>query len=729
MTIEAAVSEVSFAGDGVTVVFEIPFPFDTSADLKVIRTSSAGVPEVLTSGFGVTGGSGSTGSLTMATAPASGETLTILDDPEQTQPTDYVSNDAFPADAHEAALDRVTRIAKRLNQRANAALHFADGDPARGLYAELPTVAARRGLFLRFADTAIAQIEVADLAASGTTLSQSVIAAFLNPQTAAEASAGVTPSNYAYPPGDLRRYGCVGNGSTDDAAGVLAAIKQAAAGGAAVVGQPGATYLCTSWSPYSATSAIAILGFGCTIKGPASTVNFLKSTANLRVEGVTFDRWASAIYNLAADSGSQTDVRILRNVFTNCTDVCISLQRPIENYWIDENRFLSNTGGYAIRVGTNTYADQDTWQKGQIHGNTFKSQSASGSTSCAAMLIYGRDGTITKNIIDGVQGDGGEGWGIYTKLRSGVIAFNELQNINSTSNGDVVGINIKGAPRSITSSGVQGFQVLCFGNHVKSVGVLGVKGAGIRAQTDDVSVYGNTVEEAGLAAYVTDDSNGYSDHSFDDNRARWATVTAGTFGMRVEGNGSRISVTRLKVYNAETGIFIAPNAGALNDVQIEDNILDVTGPNIALSVLANVTYLKVRRNTARRGSYGFQNNGGVGTLSNLELSDNDFVRATTKVSGSIPSDSVVRRNKGYLEGSATYDPPNLADGAGTTTTVSVPGLLLGDVVQATFSLDLQGITLSAWCSAADTASVRFQNESGGALDLASGTLKAWGERR
>ncbi len=77
-----------------------------------------------------------------------------------------------------------------------------------------------------------------------------------------------------------------------------------------------------------------------------------------------------------------------------------------------------------------------------------------------------------------------------------------------------------------------------------------------------------------------------------------------------------------------------------------------------------------------------------------------------------------------FSGSATYDPPSLADGAGATTTVTVTGATLGDYADATFSLDLQGITVTAWVSAANTVSVRFQNESGGTLDLASGTLRA-----
>jgi hypothetical protein len=77
-----------------------------------------------------------------------------------------------------------------------------------------------------------------------------------------------------------------------------------------------------------------------------------------------------------------------------------------------------------------------------------------------------------------------------------------------------------------------------------------------------------------------------------------------------------------------------------------------------------------------------------------------------------------------LTGTATYDPGNLVDGAGETTTVTVTGAALGNFAEVSFSLDLQGVTLTAWVSADDTVSVRFQNETGGAIDLGSGTLTA-----
>lgn len=75
-------------------------------------------------------------------------------------------------------------------------------------------------------------------------------------------------------------------------------------------------------------------------------------------------------------------------------------------------------------------------------------------------------------------------------------------------------------------------------------------------------------------------------------------------------------------------------------------------------------------------------------------------------------------------GQTTYDPASLPDGAGVTTTVSVSGCVLGDFVSdVSFSLDLQGINLHAWVSAAGTVSVRFQNETGGTINLGSGTLR------
>lgn len=76
-----------------------------------------------------------------------------------------------------------------------------------------------------------------------------------------------------------------------------------------------------------------------------------------------------------------------------------------------------------------------------------------------------------------------------------------------------------------------------------------------------------------------------------------------------------------------------------------------------------------------------------------------------------------------IDASKTYDPGSIASGAQITTTVTTTGAAMGDFVQASFSLDLAGLTLTAYVSAADTVTVVLVNHTVGAVDLASGTLR------
>lgn len=74
-------------------------------------------------------------------------------------------------------------------------------------------------------------------------------------------------------------------------------------------------------------------------------------------------------------------------------------------------------------------------------------------------------------------------------------------------------------------------------------------------------------------------------------------------------------------------------------------------------------------------------------------------------------------------GSKVFDWPSLATGAQQSTTVTATGAALGDFAEASMSVDLAGTALRAYVSAANTVTVVQRNDTGGAIDLASGTLR------
>lgn len=77
-----------------------------------------------------------------------------------------------------------------------------------------------------------------------------------------------------------------------------------------------------------------------------------------------------------------------------------------------------------------------------------------------------------------------------------------------------------------------------------------------------------------------------------------------------------------------------------------------------------------------------------------------------------------------LKGTVVWDPANLADGAGETSAgITVTGAALGDFVLVAAPYDLQDTTVTGYVQASNTIEIRLQNESGGAVDLASGTWK------
>ena len=132
MTISSTTTTVSYTGNASTVAFPVTYAFNgttTTAELTVVsRVIATGVETTLTNvtHYSVSGGNGSTGTVTAATAPAATVEWHIRRNTTQTQGTDYVENDVFPASVHESALDRLTMINQEQNTDLDLAFKYPD---------------------------------------------------------------------------------------------------------------------------------------------------------------------------------------------------------------------------------------------------------------------------------------------------------------------------------------------------------------------------------------------------------------------------------------------------------------------------------------------------------------------------------------------------------------------------------------------------------------------------
>jgi len=111
MTVSSSTNKVSFNGDGSTTVFAYSFKIFDEDDLTVILRNASGgeTVQTISTNYSVSGvGNVSGGNVTMVTAPATGESLTILREQPLTQGLDLVPNDPFPANSIEDTLDKIT---------------------------------------------------------------------------------------------------------------------------------------------------------------------------------------------------------------------------------------------------------------------------------------------------------------------------------------------------------------------------------------------------------------------------------------------------------------------------------------------------------------------------------------------------------------------------------------------------------------------------------------------
>lgn len=131
---------IEYEGDGTTTSFATDFPFLDSGDLVVTVDDAA---QTLGSNYSVTGGNGLTGSVVFGAAPADEAVIVIRREVALTQPLDLTTNDSFPANSVERALDRLTYIAQQLKHTLLRTLRVSDNDEPVGIMASLSTMLSK----------------------------------------------------------------------------------------------------------------------------------------------------------------------------------------------------------------------------------------------------------------------------------------------------------------------------------------------------------------------------------------------------------------------------------------------------------------------------------------------------------------------------------------------------------------------------------------------------------
>jgi len=115
MTITTQTTRTVYSGNGSTTAFPTLFQFFDESDLvvtDVLVSDGTETVKTITTHYTVSGGAGSTGTVTMLAAPATGHRLVIQRVSELVQDTDLVVQGEIPADSVETRFDKLTLFAQ-----------------------------------------------------------------------------------------------------------------------------------------------------------------------------------------------------------------------------------------------------------------------------------------------------------------------------------------------------------------------------------------------------------------------------------------------------------------------------------------------------------------------------------------------------------------------------------------------------------------------------------------
>jgi hypothetical protein len=521
----------------------------------------------------------------------------------------------------------------------------------------------------------------------------------------------------------VKDFGAAGDGSADDTAAIQAAIDAVSVTGGTVYFPPNGRYRITSGITIASNHPVCLV---------SDMGGQIYDAPGIRLDGSITGSWitytAPDSSNRGAHGGGtisglnfcQTDVAYTCDAVLNLNDFATSLVENCTFQWITgsairtEFAVMSRFRDLIIRYcgATNKPA---MWLKSTTGPYIAQSTSIDNcrfevcyNASYIAVDGFSQDCRITNCGFEADSNTAVSNGEFITLNGSGCITSGNTFNRNTGSqmtvagsDNIIIGNKFEGGTSTTTAITVSGWRNTFVGNTSRSArtGIELLLSGGGNVCSANTFYYSGGVRSTGVSNLIT--SNVFQ---------VLACTTAGL------GAGIDFWIT-------STGV------GAV----VSDNVLDNNTGTVGTvgGIYISGTIPVCRGNTLRAfggtgsGAIGIRNDSPNSVISgNVETGVTTFISTgayTGEISGNLPN---TPGNVPILTASTTYDPPNLADGASATTTVTVTGATVGDFAIASFAADVAGITIHAWVSAPNTVSVRFHNNTGGPVDLGSATLQA-----
>lgn len=597
---------IQYTASAAQTSFDVPFPIFADADVVML------VDGVNTASFtlGTFGDTGGTLTYTGA-ALAGGEIVTIYRDTELSRSSDVQANGAFSSDAYNDELDKLYVIVQELRDLlAKRGLRIPLSETVTNLQLELSPFSNWLGKLLRFnSSTGVPEpVEIADL--SGQALTRSLIGETFYPQTSTELTA---PTNYEYEPGDVRRFGVVGDGVTDDTAALQAALNS---GITDIVVPPG-TYLTTSTLTLAANTKVRGVGRPAFTSTTTATNGFaiFQSASNccfenLEFSGTSIDEAGYCAINTTGasnviidrcdttgglgeafvlQSGSNVKVTNCHLFQTNRWSIFVVNMTDV----LIENCVCDGSVNYdGVKLNTFLYGDAVTNYQNQritIRGNICRNNNRDGIDCVGGMdtvLIHGN--ICDDNTLNGIEAKLNSGGSLSVQrvmvkdnactsngahgVRFDDVLRSEVIDNMITDNGDF-GITIDNNSEQIKVQGNQCYRNISSGIRIKGDVTVGI--------TQDVDVSNNKCVDNGNGVESGIDIGSYVDNITIRNNDCYQLITdRQDWGINVIGTVSITNVHIIDNYipgdKARTGAF-SRGSWSGNNIHMQGNITDSSG--------------------------------------------------------------------------------------------------------------------------------------------------------